>query len=80
MKTVDICIIGGGLVGIKTADALADKGIKVSLLEISDRLMPYTADSKTSEIISDILKSKILGKNSGFEPNLVTNLFCNVEV
>ena len=47
----DVCIIGGGLTGIQTAYMLANKGIKVVLLE-KDRLCSCTTGGSTGKITS----------------------------
>ncbi len=57
-KTV---IIGGGLLGIEAAWSLLNKGIDVSIVEFSDRLMPRQLDEKASAMV---LESAI---NSGIK-------------
>jgi len=39
-----ICVIGGGLVGLETANLLANKGLRVSVFELQDSLLKNTPD------------------------------------
>lgn len=49
-------ILGGGLIGLKAAEALTALKIKVAIVELSDRLLPAAFDKKASCIIEDVLK------------------------
>jgi nitrite reductase (NADH) large subunit len=48
-------ILGGGLVGIKTAIALRKAGLDVTIVEKLDRILPGKFDRRGAEIIADIL-------------------------
>lgn len=49
MKEAESCIcIGGGLLGIETAGAIVKSGIKVTLLEVAEWLMPRQLNKKAS--------------------------------
>ncbi len=61
-------VIGGGLVGIKVADALCDRGIKVCMMVTSDKVLSQTADRETADIVLNILKSRGLTVKSGVSP------------
>ncbi|MFH1904897.1 MAG: FAD-dependent oxidoreductase [bacterium] len=52
----DAVVIGGGLIGLKTVEALIELGIKVSIVELADRILSTTFDIKASEIIQKALK------------------------
>ncbi|MBM3707335.1 MAG: NAD(P)/FAD-dependent oxidoreductase [Actinobacteria bacterium] len=45
-------ILGGGLIGLKTAEALLELGIKVNIIEIADRILSVSFDNTASEIIT----------------------------
>ena len=49
-------VIGGGLIGLKAVEALIELGIKVSIVELADRILSTTFDTKASEIIQKALK------------------------
>lgn len=49
-------VIGGGFVGVKTAEALAKKGMRVTLLEQMPQILHPRADRTASEIISSRLR------------------------
>lgn len=48
---VDVCVIGGGITGVTTAYYLANRGIKVALLE-KDKLCSSTTGGSTGKITS----------------------------
>lgn len=49
-------VLGGGLIGLKTAEALLNLGIKVKIIELADRILPNTFDEKASNMIADALR------------------------
>lgn len=50
-------VLGGGLIGLKTAEALMDLGVKVTIVEVADRILPVTFDKKASEMIERALET-----------------------
>lgn len=50
-----VCIIGGGAIGLETAEELSNVGLSVSVYEQSPRLFPFL-DSTFSKAIEDLLK------------------------
>lgn len=50
-------VIGAGLTGMKTAEALAEIGQQVSVVELADRVLPTTLDRRASEIVQKWFKS-----------------------
>lgn len=52
----EIIVIGGGFIGIETAEQIAHKGKKVKLIQRSDVLMGRVFDREFSEYILDALK------------------------
>lgn len=58
-KSAKRCVVvGGGLLGLETANALLNKNIDVHVLEFFDRLMPRQTDQRSSEILQNILTEK----------------------
>ncbi|HEY5500585.1 MAG TPA: FAD-dependent oxidoreductase [Candidatus Humimicrobiaceae bacterium] len=51
-------ILGGGLIGLKSAEALLEIGIKVRIIELSDRILSATFDRQASLIIEKELENK----------------------
>lgn len=51
-------VLGGGLIGLKTTEALMKLGLKVTIIELSDRILSVTFDKKASEIITKALKKE----------------------
>jgi len=51
-------ILGGGLIGLKCAEGLIERGISVSIVEMADRLLSTTLDKEASLVIEDVLKNK----------------------
>lgn len=46
-------ILGGGLIGLKSAESLLNLDIKISIIEMSDRLLPAFFDKEASEIYEE---------------------------
>ena len=51
-------VVGGGLIGLKTAEALIARGIKVTIVEIADRVLSATFDRRASEIVEMALRER----------------------
>ncbi|MGB9677310.1 MAG: NAD(P)/FAD-dependent oxidoreductase [Candidatus Ratteibacteria bacterium] len=72
-KIKEAVILGGGLIGLKCAEGLIEKGINVIIFELSDRILPNTFDLKASEIIENKLKERgceVIKKNTVERVNL----------
>ena len=67
-KATRAVVIGGGLVGIKVADALCNLGTKVRMMVTSDKVLSQTADPETADIVLTILKSRGLTVENGVSP------------
>lgn len=48
-----VCVIGGGLLGLEAARAVADLGLHITVVELADRLMPAQLDVRGSEMLVD---------------------------
>ncbi|MFH1798479.1 MAG: FAD-dependent oxidoreductase [Candidatus Omnitrophota bacterium] len=55
-KVKNAIIIGGGLIGLKAAEALMELKIKTSIVELADRVLSNALDKTASGIIENILK------------------------
>jgi len=49
-------VIGGGVLGIETADSLAQKGLHVTVIEYVKRILPLQLDEEGSEIFQGIME------------------------
>ncbi|MBN1345630.1 MAG: NAD(P)/FAD-dependent oxidoreductase [Phycisphaerae bacterium] len=45
-----VVVIGGGLIGLKSVEALVELGIKVSVVELADRILSVTFDQTASDM------------------------------
>ena len=54
----NISILGGGLIGLKAAEAFLEKGIDVNIIELADRILAATFDREASGIIEKKIKSR----------------------
>ncbi|OFW63811.1 MAG: hypothetical protein A2Z35_04180 [Actinobacteria bacterium RBG_19FT_COMBO_36_27] len=50
--------MGGGLIGLKAAEAFLEKGIDVNIIELADRILAATFDREASGIIEERIKSR----------------------
>ena len=67
-------VIGGGLIGISVTEALVKRGLKVTMVELQDKILSLLLDAKGSDIMEEVVKKvgvniatgqsvqKILGK------------------
>jgi len=58
IKKADVAILGGGLIGLKAAEALLELGISVTIIELSDRILSTSFDKDASSIIENEIKDK----------------------
>lgn len=57
-KKKEAMVVGGGLLGIEVANSLLMLGVKVQVLEVSDRLLPRQLDGESSMIIQKFFEKK----------------------
>jgi NAD(P)H-nitrite reductase large subunit len=55
-KAEHVVVIGGGLIGLKAAEGFIDLGIKVTVVELADRILSTILDERASKIFTDHLK------------------------
>jgi len=53
-----VVVIGGGLIGLKAAEAFMTLGLQVTVVELMDRVLSVTLDKRASEIVERQLKSR----------------------
>jgi NAD(P)H-nitrite reductase large subunit len=53
-----ISILGGGLIGLKAAEAFLEMGIDINIIELADRILSATFDRQASGIMEEKVKSK----------------------
>jgi len=51
-------LIGGGLLGLETAKALLDRGLKVSVVEFMPRLLPRQLDEQGADVLQAYLENQ----------------------
>lgn len=49
-------VVGGGLIGLKTTEALLSRRIQVTMVELADRVLSLTFDHTASEVAEGILR------------------------
>jgi NAD(P)H-nitrite reductase large subunit len=49
-------VIGAGLIGISVTEALVKRGIKVTLVELQDKILSLLLDAKGSDIVESVIK------------------------
>jgi NAD(P)H-nitrite reductase large subunit len=54
-KIKEAVVLGGGLIGLKVVEGLIERGIKPTVIEISDRILANTFDKEASSIIEERL-------------------------
>ena len=51
-------ILGGGLIGLKSAEAFLELGVKINIIELADRILAATFDNQASGIIENAIESR----------------------
>jgi NAD(P)H-nitrite reductase large subunit len=49
-------VIGAGLIGISVTEALVKRGLKVTLVELQDKILSLLLDPKGSDIVEDVVR------------------------
>ena len=53
-----VCIVGGGLIGLEMAEALMIRGLRVTVVEMCDQLLPGVLDSDMAKLLERHLEEK----------------------
>ncbi|MDQ7031316.1 MAG: FAD-dependent oxidoreductase [Desulfonauticus sp.] len=56
-KLKKVVVIGGGLIGLKAAESLFDRGVKVSIVELAPRVLSSAFDEVAGKIVANRLTS-----------------------
>ena len=74
-KIKKVSILGGGLIGLKSAEAFLGIGMSINIIELADRILAATFDRQASGIIEKRIKSKgsNIYKNNTIEEIYVTD-------
>ncbi|NLX59448.1 MAG: NAD(P)/FAD-dependent oxidoreductase [Phycisphaerae bacterium] len=54
----DAVVLGGGMIGLKAAEALMARGLKVTIVELADRLLSTTLDAEAGAILVEALRCR----------------------
>jgi NAD(P)H-nitrite reductase large subunit len=49
-------VIGAGLIGISVTEALMKRGLKVTVVELQDKILSLLLDAKASDIVEDVIR------------------------
>ncbi|BEH11202.1 MULTISPECIES: FAD-dependent oxidoreductase [Geobacter] len=52
------CIVGGGLIGLETAEALRHKGLQVTVIEMRDQMLPGVLDWEMAALVERHLRQQ----------------------
>jgi NADPH-dependent 2,4-dienoyl-CoA reductase/sulfur reductase-like enzyme/rhodanese-related sulfurtransferase len=52
-----VCIVGGGLIGLETAEALKTRGLRVTVLEMRSQLLPGVLDPEMAMLVEKELRA-----------------------
>ncbi|MFB3896193.1 MAG: NAD(P)/FAD-dependent oxidoreductase [bacterium] len=66
-KVKEAVVIGGGLIGLKATEGLMGLSVKVTIVELADRILSATFDKKASQIIKNALEKQgcsVITKNT----------------
>ncbi|HTY75765.1 MAG TPA: FAD-dependent oxidoreductase [Candidatus Nanoarchaeia archaeon] len=55
-KAKSAVVIGAGLIGISVTEALVKRGVKVTLVELQDKILSLLLDSKASDLVEAIVR------------------------
>lgn len=50
-KSKNVIVVGGGLIGVSVTEALVNRGLKVTMVELKDSILSLILDGKASEMI-----------------------------
>jgi NAD(P)H-nitrite reductase large subunit len=53
----NIVVIGAGLIGVSVTEALVKRGLKVTLVELQDKILSLLLDAKGSDIVENVIRN-----------------------
>lgn len=54
----NVIVVGAGLIGISVTEALVERGLKVTLVELQEKILSLLLDAKGSDIVENIIKKE----------------------
>ncbi len=57
IKAKSAVVIGAGLIGISVTDALTKRGVKVTLVELQEKILSLLLDAKASDLVEGVVKA-----------------------
>ncbi len=60
-----VVVVGGGLIGLKTVEALLARGLRVTLIELADRILSLVFDRTASRLAETILRREHVDVRTG---------------
>jgi len=69
-----VSILGGGLIGLKSAEAFLGMGVGINIIELADRILAATFDGEASYIIENRITSR---GSSIYKNNTIKEIFVN---
>ena len=58
ISSATACIVGGGLIGLETAEALRQKGLNVTVIEMRDQLLPGVLDPEMAFLVEKQIRQQ----------------------
>jgi NAD(P)H-nitrite reductase large subunit len=55
-NSTNVVVIGAGLIGVSVTEALVNRGLKVTVVELQEKILSLLLDSKGSDIIENAIK------------------------
>lgn len=71
-KDKSILVVGGGILGLEAAAALQNRGARVTVCELAERLLSVQADEEVSEKVREYFISRGIAVKTGVSVNSVT--------
>lgn len=76
----DLAVIGGGVIGVEVASIFARLGVKVTIIELTDRLIPLEDEEISKNLRRSLEKSGICIYTNSFAQNVVKQSDGNLSV
>jgi len=54
--STSVVVVGAGLIGVSVAEALVKRGLKVTLVELQEKILSLLLDAKGSDIVEDTIR------------------------
>lgn len=51
-------VVGGGLIGVSVTEALVNRGLKVTLVELQDKILSLILDATASDIVANVMERR----------------------